>query len=458
MAKDFSQGKVWKSIVSQSIPLILAQLVQLLYNVVDRIYIGHMPDIGSIALTGIGLVFPITSLVAAFTNLFGTGGSPLFAIARGEKKDERAEQILGNTFSLLLICSIALVALCYIFKRPVLYIFGASDESYVYANEYLKIYLIGTPFIMISTGLNGFINAQGYPATGMMTTVIGAALNIILDPIFIFVFGMGISGAAVATVISQAASAAWVIKFLTGRKAALRIRKEYLYPKAALTKEITALGLAGFIMRGTNCLVQVVYNSTLKIFGGDIYIGIMTIVNSVNEIMALPIDGLRSGAQPVIGFNYGARKYERVKQCIRFMTAVGVIYMIAAWIFVIKEPNMIMSVFTNDEQMIKSGAAALHIYFFGFFFMALQFTGQTVFTALGYSKQAIFFSLLRKAVIVAPLAMILPRLGFGVNGVFAAEPISNAIGGISCFLTMRLTVYRHLGETDKNTAKNNPAA
>lgn len=446
MTNDFSKGSVWKNIVAQAIPLILAQLVQLLYNVVDRIYIGHLPGADSMALTGIGLVFPLTTLIAAFTNLFGTGGAPLFAIARGAKEDERAEQILGNTFSLLLGCSMIMLVLCYLFQKPILYLFGASDASYVYANEYLKIYLLGTPFVMLSTGLNGFINAQGFPKIGMMTTVIGAILNLILDPLFIFVFDMGVRGAALATVISQIVSAVWVLRFLTGTRVFLHIRKRYMPLNLALTKEITSLGMAGFMMQGTNCIVQVACNATLKLFGGDLYVGIMTVVNSVRDILSLPIMGLTSGSQPVLGYNYGAKDYQRVKQGVCFTTILGFAYTILAWIFIIRKPAFLLSVFTEDAQMLECGVSAMHLYFFGFFFMAFQFSGQSTFTALGYSKQAIFFSLFRKVIIVVPLTLILPRLGLGTDGVFLAEPVSNAIGGLACFLTMWLMVYRRLGK------------
>lgn len=446
MTNDFSKGSVWKNIVAQAIPLILAQLVHLLYNVVDRIYIGHLPGADSMALTGIGLVFPITTLIAAFTNLFGTGGAPLFSIARGAREEDRAEEILGNTFSLLLGCSMVMLILCYVFKKPVLYLFGASDASYRYADAYLKIYLVGTPFAMLSTGLNGFINAQGFPRVGMLTTIIGAVLNLILDPLFIFLFDMGVSGAALATIISQIVSAVWVLRFLTGKKVLLHIRRKYMRINPALAKEITGLGLAGFIMQGTNCLVQVVCNTTLKSYGGDLYVGIMTVVNSVRDILALPVSGLTSGSQPVIGYNYGAARYDRVKQGIRFMALLGIMYTVIAWLFVIKAPRFLVSVFTNDIAMIDPGVAALHLYFFGFVFMAFQFTGQSTFTALGYSRQAIFFSLFRKVIIVVPLTILLPQIGFGVDGVFLAEPISNAVGGIACFLTMWLTVYRRLGQ------------
>lgn len=446
MTNDFSRGKVWQNIIYQAIPLILAQLVHLLYNVVDRVYIGHLPGTDSLALTGIGLAFPLTTLIAAFTYLFGTGGTPLFSIARGAKEEERAEKILGNTFSLLLGTSVIMFLLCYVFRRPVLYLFGASDASYVYADSYLKIYLFGTAFSMLSTGLNGFINAQGFPRMGMLTTLIGAALNLILDPIFIFGLHMGVSGAALATVLSQMVSCIWVLKFLTGKTAMLTIKRKNLRVEWRLVREIMTLGMSGFIMQGTNCLVQVVCNATLKIFGGDLYVGIMTVINSVREILSLPVSGLTSGSQPVLGYNYGAKHYDRVKQGIRFTAALGILYTVAAWVVVLLLPHFLLSIFVEDAAMMDAGAKALHLYFFGFFFMAFQFTGQSSFTALGYSKQAIFFSLLRKAVIVAPLTILLPRLGFGVDGVFLAEPISNAIGGLACFVTMYFVLYRKLGE------------
>lgn len=446
---DFSKGTVWQNIMSQSIPLILAQLVQLLYNVVDRIYIGHMPGADSMALTGIGLVFPLTTLIAAFTFLFGTGGTPLFSIARGAGEEKRAEKILGNTFSLLLGTSIVLFLFCYLLRRPILYLFGASDASYLYADAYLKIYLLGTSFTMLATGLNGFINAQGFPRIGMLTTLLGAVLNLALDPVFIFGLHMGVSGAALATVLSQLVSCAWVVRFLTGKKALYRIQKKHLRVSGKLTREIIALGISGFIMQGTNCLVQVVCNATLKIYGGDLYVGIMTVINSAREILSLPVSGITNGAQPVLGYNYGAKNYHKVRQGIRFTAVLGVLYTLLAWLLVIMSPHLLLSVFTKDTAMIAAGVNAMRLYFFGFFFMAFQFTGQSAFTALGYSRHAIFFSLLRKAVIVAPLTILLPKLGFGVDGVFLAEPVSNAIGGLACFITMYFSLYRKLKKEEE---------
>lgn len=283
----------------------------------------------------------------------------------------------------------------------------------------------------------------------MMTTLLGAVLNLVLDPVFIFVLQMGVGGAALATVISQAVSCVWVLRFLTGKKALLPIKRMYLRVDGKLAKEIMALGMSGFIMQGTNCLVQVVCNATLKIYGGDLYVGVMTVINSTREILSLPVSGISNGAQPVLGYNYGAREYEKVRQGIRFTAALGIIYTLFAWLLVILSPHLLLSIFTEDAAMIEAGADAMRLYFFGFFFMAFQFTGQSAFTALGDSRHAIFFSLLRKAVIVAPLTVLLPKIGLGVDGVFLAEPISNAIGGLACFVTMYFTLYRKLaGEKD----------
>ena len=445
---DFSQGKVWKNILDQAIPLTLAELVHLLYNVVDRIYIGHMPGVGSMALTGIGLAFPITTLVAAFTKMFSQGGSPIFAIARGARKEERAEKILGQVFAALSFCAILLTVFGYIYRRPILFLFGASEDSYVYADEYLKIYLFGTLPSMLATGLNNFINAQGYPRIGMLTVVLGAALNLVLDPIFIYSLGMGVRGAALATVISQCASAVWVMAFFYGKKSLYRIRLRNMMPDLSIYKDMFGLGITGFIMQGTNCLTQILCNVTLRAWGGDIYVGVMTVLNSVREILSLPSQSITTGAQPVLSYNYGAGKFKRLREGIRFSALCATLYMVFAWLVVILFPGFFMGIFTDDPEMIATGIPALKIYFFGFVLMAGQSAGQTTFTALKCPKRAIFFSLLRKVVIVAPLTLLLPQWGMGVDGVFAAEPISNVIGGIACFTTMWFTLYRKLPDRD----------
>ncbi len=442
---DFSKGPVWKCIMSQALPLTIAQLVHLLYNVVDRIYIGHMEEGTSIALTGIGLTFPVITLIMAFTALFGNGGVPLFAMARGAGDEEKAGKILGNSFALLLVSSVILTTLGYVFCKPILFAFGASDDSFVYARDYLNVYLIGTIFSMITTGMNGYINAEGYPKIGMVSIILGAVVNIILDPVFIFVFRMGVKGAALATVVSQMISAIWVLAFLFGKKAIIPLRKENIRIKKDITKDIFKLGTSNFIMQGTAFLVQVSCNTTLQAFGGDLYVGIMTVANSIREIFMLPVNGIVNGAQPVISFNYGAGDYERTKSGIKFNTYLGAVYTLVAWALVLIFPKVWFGVFSDDTAMAEAGVTALRVYFFGFVFMALQFAGQSTFQAVGDAKHAIFFSLLRKAIIVVPLTLLLPRMGLGVMGVFLAEPISNIIGGIASYLTMRLTVYKKLG-------------
>ena len=443
-ANDFSTGSVRRHIIAQAVPLMLAQLVQLLYNIVDRIYIGHLPETGSMALTGLGITFPVIVLIAAFTSLFGQGGTPLFSIARGKKDTKEAEAILGNVFALLLGASVILFVVCYALRRPILFLFGASEASYVYADQYLQIYLLGTLFSMLTTGLNGFINAQGFPKFGMITTLLGAVINIVLDPLFIFTFNMGVQGAALATVISQGISALWVMRFLTGKKAILTLKRQHIRIDPARTRRICSLGTSGFVMQGTNCLVQIVCNNQLQAFGGDLYVGIMTVLNSVREILSLPMSGISNGGQPVMGYNYGAGRNDRVKECIRFTAVLGFVYTLVAWILVMLLPRQLMGIFASDAATIDHGVEAMFIYFFGFVFMTFQFVGQNTFLALGRSKQAIFFSLLRKAFIVVPLTLLLPHAGFGVNGVFLAEPISNAVGGLAAFITMWFTVYRKL--------------
>ena len=441
---DFSRGPMWRCILAQAVPLTVAQLVQLLYNVVDRIYIGHMGEGNGLALTGVGLTFPVVTLIMAFTALFGMGGVPLFSIARGAGETDRAKRILGNSVALLLSSAAVLMAAGYLFRKPILFAFGASEASYVYAKAYLDVYLLGTFFTMTATGLNGYINAQGFPRIGMLSTILGAVTNIILDPIFIFVFDMGVAGAALATVLSQGVSAVWVLRFLFSDRPSISLCRSCIRADRKTTGEILKLGTANFIMQGTNFLVQVACNTTLQQFGGDLYVGVMTVTNSVREIFMLPVSGIVSGAQPVISFNYGARKYDRVRSGIRFNTWVGSVYTVVAWVVIVLLPRMFFGIFNDDPAMMAAGVPMLKIYFFGFVFMAFQLAGQTTFQALGDAKHAIFFSLLRKAIIVVPLTLLLPRLGFGVDGVFLAEPISNVIGGLACYITMRMTVYRKL--------------
>ena len=445
---DFSQGSIPKAILNLALPMTAAQLVNILYSVVDRVYLGRLPGTGHLALTGLGITMPILSILIAFANLCGMGGAPLCSIERGKGDHEEAERVMGNSFTLLLLLGALSMAACFLCKRPMLYLFGASDVTFPYADEYLSVYLCGTLFVMVSLGMNPFINAQGFGRIGMLTVVLGAAVNLVLDPIFIFALDMGVRGAALATVIAQGCSAVWVLKFLTGRKAILRLKWGNLRLRASRVGRIIALGLSGFFMSLTNSLVQVVCNKTLQVFGGDLYVGIMTIINSVREVFFMGIQGLNNGAQPVIGFNYGAGKYSRVRQCVRFSSTVTLGYAALAWAVIMAFPGALIRLFNSDAATVACGVLPMRIYFCLFGFMAMQVAAQSIFVGLGKSKQAVFFSLLRKAIINAPLTVILPMIGMGTNGVFVAEAVSQFIGGVASYLTMYLVVYRPLGRLE----------
>lgn len=448
---DFSQGSIVKNILDLAFPMTFAQLTNVLYNVVDRIYIGRMPENATLSMTGLGLTLPIISIIIAFANLFGMGGAPLCSIARGRGDEDEAEKIMANSFVLLLVSGILLTLSGLLLKRPLLYLFGASDFTFPFANEYITIYLLGNIFVMIGLGMNGFINSQGFAKTGMTTVLLGAIINIILDPVFIFLFQMGIRGAAIATILSQLVSALWVIRFLTSRNTLLKLKFSNFKLKTSRVKRITLLGLSGFAMSVTNSLVQIMCNATLQSYGGDLYVGIMTVINSIREIITMPVMGLTNGAQPVIGYNYGARSYDRVRAAIRFMSVVCIVYTVIAWGILNLFPLFFIHLFNQDAELIKLGLPALRIYFSGFFMMSLQFSGQSTFVALGKSKYAIFFSILRKVVIVAPLTVYLPTvLNLGSKGVFLAEPISNFIGGIACFVTMLFVVWPELKTNPDN--------
>ncbi len=432
-----------RNILQMALPMTVAQLINILYNVVDRMYLGKLP--GHLSLTGLGLCLPIISILMGFANLCGMGGAPLCSIHRGKGEDGEAERILGNSFALLLLFGAGLTALGLAFRRPILYLFGASDLTFPYANDYLTIYLLGTLFVMIGLGMNPFINAQGFSRMGMMTVALGAVVNIVLDPIFIFALDMGVRGAALATVLAQGCSALWVLKFLTGRRALLRLRWNTLRLQAARVRRILALGTSGFVMSMTNSLVQVLCNASLQHYGGDLYVGVMTVINSIREVVSMPVQGITNGCQPVLGYNYGAGEYERVRRGIRFTTVLTVGYSVAAWALVMAVPELLIRIFNDEPELIAAGIPAFRLYFAAFFCMSFQFIGQSVFVGLGRSRSAVFFSLLRKAFIVAPLTLLLPGLGMGVDGVFAAEPVSNVLGGLACLLTMYITVYRRLG-------------
>lgn len=447
---DFSQGSLRLAIIKMALPMMLAQTVNVLYSIVDRVYIGHIPGVGSLALTGIGLTMPIVSLISAFANLCGTGGGPLCSIARGRGDIDYAERVMGNAFSLLLLLGVALTAALLIFMEPILYLFGASEETYFYAAEYTRIYVLGTIFVMISLGMNAFINAQGFAGTGMLTVLFGAVVNIVLDPLFIFTFDMGIRGAAIATVIAQACSAVWAMSFLLSKRAIMDLRLKNMRFRRDILGRILGMGTTGFVMSATTGLVQIAGNVQLQAYGGDMYVGAMTVVNSVREVFIMLMNGFTSGAQPVLGYNYGARAYGRVRQGIRFITWVSVAYSALAWLTIMLLPEPITRLFNSETALVGLAVPALRIYFCAFIFMSLHLSGQYVFVGLGKSRHAVFFSLLRKAFIVVPLVFLLPGpCGLGANGVFWAEPISDFVSGVACYTTMYLTQYRRLGTQEK---------
>nr|WP_230869377.1 MATE family efflux transporter [Iocasia fonsfrigidae] len=442
---DFSKGSITKNIMNMAVPMILAQLVNVLYNIIDRIFIGRMPGDAFLALTGVGICLPIISMVMAFANLFGMGGAPLCSIERGRQNCDEAEKIMGNSFLMLVSSGIILTIIGLLIKKPMLYLFGASEMTFLYADQYVTIYLLGNIFVMISLGMNPFINAQGFGRIGMMTVILGAIINIILDPILIFKLDMGVQGAALATIISQSLSAIWVLGFLTGKKAILKLKKSSLRLKKERIKRIIGLGTSGFVMQFTNSLVQIVCNTTLQLYGGDLYVGIMTILNSIREFITMPVQGLTTGAQPVIGFNYGAREYKRVKSSIKFTAITSITYTTLSWLLLLGFPEFFISIFNNDPEVIKAGIPMMRLFYATFFMMALQFTGQTTFVALGKAKHAVFFSTFRKVILVTPLVILLPGfLGLGTNGIFIAEPISQFIGGTACFTTMLFTIRKEI--------------
>jgi putative MATE family efflux protein len=451
---DFTKGSIVRNILNLALPMTLAQLINVLYNIVDRIYIGMIPQHSTLSLTAIGLTLPIITIVIAFANLFGMGGAPLCSIARGQGDDEEAERIMGNSFAMLLFFGVLLTILGLIFKEPMLYLFGASKATFPYANDYITIYLSGNIFVMIGLGMNSFINSQGFGKVGMMTVLLGAVANIILDPIFIFGLHLGVQGAAIATILSQFISAIWILLFLTGNKAILKLTLCNFKLKMRLVKKITLLGLTGFVMSITNSAVQVICNASLQIYGGVLYVGVMTIINSIREIITMPVAGLTNGAQPVIGYNYGAGAYGRVRTSIKFISIVCITYTMIAWGILNIFPHFFIQIFNRDPELIQVALPSLRVYFFGFFMMSFQFAGQSVFVALGKAKQSVFFSILRKVIIVIPMTLILPRLfHLGTTGIFLAEPISNFIGGTACFVTMLIIVWPELKTEKPNRSR-----
>lgn len=446
---DFSKDSVLENIVRMAIPMTLALLVNVLYSVVDRIYIGRMPGIGAMALTGIGLAFPIITIITAFQNLFGSGGSPLFSMSLGKGDKDVAKDYMSNSAFMLISTGIILTFVGYVVKDEVLWIIGASEQTFQYANDYLDVYLIGTVFVMVSLGLNPYINALGYANVGMFTVMIGAVINIVLDPVFIFVFDLGVKGAALATIISQFVSAAWVLSFLFGRKVEVRLSFKGFRPNWRMVSKIISLGLTEFCFSITNSSVSMLYNAKLQLLGGDAWVGAMTVVNSLREVFMTLMHGTTGAARPIISYNYGARKYQRVRDTIKWMFVIIFGYYFVIWILFMVFPGVFAGLFVEDSSVLGCSRIAIRLFFCMQFFMAFQSTGQSTFTALGMAKQALFFSLFRKVFLVIPFALVLPNLfGLGVYGIFLSEPVSDVIGGLSCFIAMYFTVYRRLPKTD----------
>lgn len=442
---DFSKGKVSMVILKLGLPMMLAELVHVLYNIVDRMYIGHMPEGGTLALTGLGICFPLITLIGAFANLFSTGGATLATIARGAKEDRKAEKIMGTSFTMLLLIGLLLTGVLYLTAPVTLRWLGGDDETIPAAMGYFRIYVLGTVPVLISLGMNPFISAQGFPKIGMGTILIGAVLNIALDPLMIYTMNMGIRGAALATVVSQTASAVWVLGFLRSRRAVLRLTGLHLDWNEL--KRIVSLGVTGFTFRVTNSITQAIVNIMLKTWGGPlstIYVGAMSLINSLREIMSLPNSGIVMGGQSVMSYNYGAKLYQRVSKSIRFIFLSGLSVNIVMWLLVMVIPEPLIRIFTSDEQLIRTAVVCARIYFGAFPFMAMQQAGQSTFVSLNYPRYALFFSLLRKIVLVAPLTLLLPNIGLGVHGVFWAEFASQVIGATACFMTMYAVIWRHM--------------
>ena len=447
---DFEHGNPFSVIIQAAVPMLVGQVLNLLYSIVDRMYIGRIPEVGTLALGGIGLCFPVILMIMAFANLYGFGGAPLCAMARGCGDRERAEYIMNSAATILLTLGIVLCLLGYLTAEPVLRALGASENTLPFAMAYLQIYLIGTIPFMFSTGLNPYINAQGFAQTGMMTVFIGAAANIILDPVFIFLFGMGIRGAAVATVISQFLSAAFAIGFLRSPGSELHLRFLPLNRlDLPLVGEMTGLGLVNFIMTFTNSLVAIVCNTTLAAFGGDLAVSVYTIISSVRSIVDVPLLAFANGAGPALSYSYGGKQFDRLKSLIWIVLTLCCSFSLILWVLIFFFPQAFIRVFTSDSALMTAAIPGLHIYFFAFVFQSFQTVAQNVFKALGKKRRAIFFSLFRKVIMVVPLTLILPHIaGLGVKGVYMAEPISNVIGGMASFTTMMLTIYFRLGKDE----------
>lgn len=435
-SQDLGSGSIPKLLAKLAIPAVVAQVINLLYNIVDRIYIGHIPEIGASALTGVGLFMPILMLINAFIMLAASGGAPLAAIAMGKQDNEKAEKIMANCFSLLLIFAVVLTVVFYISAPALLKFFGASDATLPYALAYARIYILGGVFVNIVMGMNPFITTQGFAKISMMTTVIGAVINIILDPIFIFLFDMGVQGAALATILSQAVGAVWILRFLTGKKTMLHLRKEYMKLDPKIFLPCLGLGISTFVMLSTESLLSMSFTSSLSRYGGDIAVGAMTIINSVSMLCTMPMQGICQGAQPIMSYNFGANNADRVKKTFFTELIVCLTYATLFWAVSMIAPQMFAGVFTSDTELVKYASWALRIYMAGIFAMGAQNTCQQSFMALGQAKVSLFLACLRKIILLIPLIFILPNFfADKVFAVFLAEPISDIIAATVTSIT-----------------------
>lgn len=450
--QDLSQGSVGGLIFKLALPTIISQLVNMLYNIVDRIFIGHIPNDGVAALTGLGLCFPIIMVVTAFSYLFGTGGAPRAAIEMGKGNNEKAEEILGNCTTALIMIAILLMILLRIFGEDLLYMFGASEDTIGFSLQYLNIYSLGTLSVQLALGLNSFITTQGFAKYSMATVMIGAVTNIILDPIFIFGFDMGVQGAALATIISQTVSALWVLKFLLGDKTVLKIKKENLKIKSEIILPVIALGLAPFVMTSTESILNICFNVSLQKYGGDIAVGSMTILSSIMSLSIMPLQGLSQGVQPIVSYNYGAGRIDRIKEAVKLQMIISVAFATISWIIQMFYPQMLISIFNNDESLVAETVKNIKVYAFGIFAMGVQITCQQTFVALGKAKVALLLACLRKIIILIPLILLLPNFFEDkVFAVFLAEPIADITASMTTFIVFVITFKKIISEQEKGS-------
>ena len=440
---------VGKLLLSLAAPAIAAQIVNLLYNMVDRIYIGHIPGTGALALTGLGVTLPVITLIAAFAALVGFGGAPRASIAMGKGDYDGAEKILGNCVVTLCIFSVILTVIFYAFAEPILYAFGASEDTIGYAVDYMRIYVLGTLFVQITTGLNTFITAQGFASTGMKTVLIGAGLNLVLDPVFIFGLGMGVKGAALATILSQAVSAVWVICFLSGKKTTLRIRVANLRLSPRIMAPVLALGVSPFIMQATESLLSVCFNTSLQKFGGDVAVGAMTILSSVMQAAMLPLQGMTQGMQPIVSFNYGANNSPRVKKAFLLTLGCCLAYSFLLWGAAMLFPQWLARIFTTDQSTIEYSTWAMRIYMAAACIFGAQLACQQTFVALGKAVHSLFLAVLRKVILLIPMIYILPNFFSNkVFAVFLAEPVSDTIAVCTTVTLFFATAWRLINKKE----------